>query len=100
MDKRARGFIEKSLDEELGNIVTEDLLWFLNELHMKSPEEFGLGYALGYLMKWIQNFVLWRKVTGGKKDRNLTERDVTEIRNMLRRRFNNIMEEIVRGLNK
>jgi hypothetical protein len=100
LDKRTRGFIEKSLDEELGNIVTEDLLWFLNELPMRSPEEFGLGYVLGYTTKWMQNFVLWRKITGRKKDKDLTEKEVTDIRNLLRRRFSDFMEEIVRELNK
>lgn len=120
MDKRTRGFIETQLDQFiLETNVTDGMRWILDELPItRSPEEIALGYVLGSLMRYYHDVVRIRKhmrqsmrlrnrikkaktadelksISERKpKDLDVTQEDVVEIRDILRRRLQDIMAKI------
>lgn len=99
MDKKTRGFVEKSLDAVLKTNITDGMRWIVDESPIKSPEELALGYVLGSLTRLLHDTVRTKRILlKRKKALNLTENDVTEIRDMLRRRLPDIREKIAREL--
>jgi hypothetical protein len=101
LDKRTRGKIEKGLDEVLESekVYTEKMRWvFDSDFPITSPEEFALGYLLGSLSSWAHSAVRVEKIKKKRKFTDTTERDATEIRNMLRVRIPDFMARISREL--
>ena len=100
MDKRTRGFMEKELDEAMKINLTDTIRWIFDVLPISSPEEFVLGYYLGYLTRWAYDAIRIRKINMRRKVTDVTVKDAIEIRDMLRRRLQDIMEKINRELGR
>lgn len=101
MDKRTRGKIEKVLDEMLESeeVITQKMRWvFDSDFPITSPEEFALGYLLGALSSYAHGMVRVAKIKKRRKFTDTTERETTEIRNMLRLRIPDFMARISREL--
>ena len=111
LDRRTRGFIEKGLDEVLETDITNGMRWIPDIMPLGSPEEFALGYVLGSLMGWAHNVIKIRRIARISKTKtpdeimklarkDISEKDATEIRDMLIRRILDIVEIINRELNR
>jgi hypothetical protein len=115
-----RGQIERALDKAVKSLDVEDSVgWIWDEQKISSFEDLALGYVLGYIACTAHNIIfqgkVWKKTEEhyekavGKKleidktqkiDVKLTPKEIDEIREMLKRRIQNIMEAIVQGRNR
>lgn len=111
LDRRTRGFIEKGLDEVLETDITNGMRWIPDIMPLRSPEELALGYVLGSLTGWAHNVIKIRRIARISKTKtpdeimkltreDVSEKDATEIRDMLIRRILDIVAIINGELNR
>lgn len=91
MDKKTRGFIEKTIDDITKiDFVEEGLSWILEDVPIYSVKDLALGWAVGA----IHTFALT------EIGRTIRDEEENEIRNMIRRRLPEILDKINRELNR
>jgi hypothetical protein len=121
MDAEVRGQIEKALDRTIASLDVREILKWLSDsdmIEMESKDVLALGYVLGYLSSSARGILSdqrfakesqeeWEKISGKKlpeprrKQRliRISLKDTEEIRDMLKRRIENIREAVTQGLN-
>lgn len=63
MDAETRGPIEKHLDYLISSMdMTNTIRWVLREIPVHSPEDFALGYLIGFSMKHAYDIAYHKKV--------------------------------------
>ena len=100
MDKGTRGFLEKALDKAIKECDITEVNWFLDEHLFEASDEFGLGYMLGYLYRWMEIAVVTWRIKMGRKSTSVTNIDEKEIRDILLRRVTEIEDLVQRELNR
>lgn len=94
MDERARGFIEKMIDDmvEKGDLVGV-LGWIEEETPISSFRDLALGYMIGGVMAIAPALVfLWGE--------RFTDEDKLEMREIIRRRLPEFIQRIERELGR
>jgi hypothetical protein len=120
VNEDTRGQIEGALDKAIKNLDVEDSVsWIWEEQRISEEQDLALGYVLGYLACTAHNIVFREKVWKKTKERyekavgkklevdktqksevELTHKEIDEIREMLKRRIQDIMEGIIQGRNR
>ena len=121
MNKKIRGLIEETLDSFLDKDLAETISWVTGYEIIESQEDFALGYVLGSAMMYAHKITLenklhrkrvrdWEKEFGekpkwadseGKPFKiELTEKEMDDLRDMLKRRIPEYKEKITMALNR
>lgn len=122
MDAYVRGQIEKNLDHAITSLDIRKILKWLSDsdmIEMESKDVLALGYVLGYLSSTAHEILAnhqqsvrelreeREKIAGKKlpeprrkqKFIRISPKDTEEVRDMLKRRIENIREAVTQGLN-
>ena len=130
MDEKTRGQIENALDYMIDRLNIRDITdWIFEGYQIKSFEDLAIGYVLGSFSRYAHDVIRQEKISKSimreteaklgkekakellkrleKRDEDtkpirvaLTEKDTAEIRDLLRRRFLDIIDRINRELNR
>jgi len=121
MDAEIRGWIEKTLDYAIKTLDIRKILKWLSDsdmIEMESKDVLALGYVLGYLSSTAHGILSnqqsakksqeeCEKIMGEKLPEprgkqifiRISPKDTEEVRDMLKRRIENIRKAVTQGLN-
>lgn len=100
MKESTRGYIEKSIDEMIGDEkfmkeLMNDVTFFKEDVPITSLKDLALGYTFGIFLSFSASILQIREGNQGK-----VKADETEVLAMIRRRLPEILEAIECELNK
>lgn len=102
MDRETRGLIENQVDEMIRTLDINDITsWIVEEHLITSDKDLALGYVLGSLVRYAHTVMVFHKSRDKSKKRIIiTKKDITEIREILKRRIIDITDIIERQSNR